>query len=60
MVGDDVEADVGGALAAGLPGLLVRTGKHRDDALAASAVTPTAIADSIREIPREVARIMDP
>ena len=29
MVGDDVEADVGGAMAAGLPGVLVRTGKFR-------------------------------
>ena len=28
MVGDDVEADVGGAMAAGLPGVLVRTGKY--------------------------------
>ena len=29
MVGDDVEADVGGALAAGLQAILVRTGKYR-------------------------------
>jgi HAD superfamily hydrolase (TIGR01458 family) len=29
MVGDDVESDVGGALAAGLQGMLVRTGKYR-------------------------------
>jgi HAD superfamily hydrolase (TIGR01458 family) len=33
MVGDDVEADVGGAMAAGLAGVLVRTGKFRQDAL---------------------------
>lgn len=34
MVGDDVEADVNGAIAAGLAGILVRTGKYRaeDDA----------------------------
>ncbi|XP_071447363.1 haloacid dehalogenase-like hydrolase domain-containing protein 2 [Hetaerina americana] len=30
MVGDDVQLDVGGALAAGLHGLLVRTGKYRE------------------------------
>ncbi len=30
MVGDDVESDVGGAMAAGLVGVLVRTGKYRD------------------------------
>jgi HAD superfamily hydrolase (TIGR01458 family) len=34
MIGDDVEADVNGAIAAGLGGILVRTGKYRpeDDA----------------------------
>jgi phospholysine phosphohistidine inorganic pyrophosphate phosphatase len=50
MVGDDVEADVGGAMAAGLPGVLVRTGKHRHDELV-SRVTPTAIIDSIAHLP---------
>lgn len=30
MVGDDVEADVGGAMNAGLKGVLVRTGKYQD------------------------------
>jgi HAD superfamily hydrolase (TIGR01458 family) len=29
MIGDDAEADVGGAIVAGLEGLLVRTGKYR-------------------------------
>ena len=29
MVGDDAMADVDGALAAGLQGILVRTGKYR-------------------------------
>jgi HAD superfamily hydrolase (TIGR01458 family) len=51
MVGDDVEADVGGALAAGLRAVLVRTGKYRDDALEASGVTPTEIVDSIADVP---------
>jgi HAD superfamily hydrolase (TIGR01458 family) len=51
MVGDDVETDVGGALAAGLAGVLVRTGKFRDDALAASGVEPTAVVDSIADVP---------
>jgi ribonucleotide monophosphatase NagD (HAD superfamily) len=52
MVGDDVEADVGGAIAAGLHGVLVRTGKFREDALASSGVAPTAIVDSIADVPR--------
>lgn len=56
MIGDDVEADVGGALAAGLPGVLVRTGKYREDALAGSGVRPTAIVDSIADVPALLAR----
>jgi HAD superfamily hydrolase (TIGR01458 family) len=57
MVGDDVEADVGGAMAAGLPAILVRTGKYRQDALKAR-VTPTAIVDSIVDVPALLPRIL--
>lgn len=57
MIGDDVEADVGGAMAAGLPGILVRTGKYRQDALPPE-VTPTAVADSIADVPALLARIL--
>jgi HAD superfamily hydrolase (TIGR01458 family) len=59
MVGDDLEADVGGAMAAGLPGVLVRTGKYRQDALQAR-VTPTAIVDSVKDVPGLLARILPP
>jgi HAD superfamily hydrolase (TIGR01458 family) len=51
MVGDDVESDVGGAQAAGLHGILVRTGKYRADAVAASGITPTATLGSIADVP---------
>ena len=51
MIGDDIESDVGGAQAAGLSGILVRTGKYRADAVAASGITPTAIVDSIADVP---------
>jgi HAD superfamily hydrolase (TIGR01458 family) len=51
MVGDDVETDVGGALDAGLAGILVRTGKYRDDALRAAGIVPTAVVDSIADVP---------
>jgi HAD superfamily hydrolase (TIGR01458 family) len=51
MVGDDVEADVGGAIGAGLSGILVRTGKYRPELVEAAGVTPTAIVDSIVEVP---------
>jgi HAD superfamily hydrolase (TIGR01458 family) len=50
MVGDDLEADVGGALDAGLDGVLVRTGKFRADSTEASPITPTEIIDSIADL----------
>jgi len=51
MVGDDVEGDVGGAQDAGLAGVLVRTGKFREDAVAASGIAPTRTIDSIADVP---------
>jgi phospholysine phosphohistidine inorganic pyrophosphate phosphatase len=51
MVGDDVEADVGGAIDAGLRGVLVRTGKYRAEALQASGVKPSEVVDSIVDVP---------
>jgi len=51
MVGDDVESDVGGALQAGLAGVLVRTGKYREDAVRASGIEPTAVVDSLADVP---------
>jgi HAD superfamily hydrolase (TIGR01458 family) len=52
MVGDDVEADVGGAMEAGLAGVLVRTGKYRQDLVADSGIEPTATVDSIADLPQ--------
>ena len=51
MVGDDIETDVGGAVDAGLAGILVRTGKYRADAVASSKIEPTATVDSIADVP---------
>jgi ribonucleotide monophosphatase NagD (HAD superfamily) len=51
MVGDDVEADVGGAMEAGLAGVLVRTGKYREDLVRESGIEPTATVDSIADVP---------
>jgi len=51
MVGDDVESDVGGALTAGLAGVLVRTGKYTPEATTDSGVQPTATIDSIANLP---------
>jgi HAD superfamily hydrolase (TIGR01458 family) len=51
MVGDDVEADVAGAQAAGLRGILVRTGKFREETLAAAASQPDGVVASIADVP---------
>jgi phospholysine phosphohistidine inorganic pyrophosphate phosphatase len=51
MIGDDLESDVGGAQAAGLRGVLVRTGKHRADETARSPVRPDAVLGSLAELP---------
>jgi HAD superfamily hydrolase (TIGR01458 family) len=53
MVGDDIHADVGGAMSAGLKGVLVRTGKFRDSDLA-GAVKPDLVIDSIRDLPGRI------
>ena len=46
VVGDDLEVDVGGAQAAGLRGVLVRTGKFREEDLARGGVKPDRVLDS--------------
>jgi HAD superfamily hydrolase (TIGR01458 family) len=47
MVGDDVESDVGGAMAAGLQGILVKTGKYRDGDEARIEPPPTAVVETL-------------
>jgi ribonucleotide monophosphatase NagD (HAD superfamily) len=49
MVGDDVVNDVDGARAAGLTGILVRTGKFRPDDL--DRGSPDHIVDSLADVP---------
>lgn len=48
MIGDDAEADVGGAMAAGLMGVLVRTGKYRPGQETRLATPPTAVAENLK------------
>jgi HAD superfamily hydrolase (TIGR01458 family) len=55
MVGDDVEADIGGAMEAGLAGILVRTGKYREDLVRDSGIEPSATVDSIADVPELIA-----
>ena len=51
IVGDDLEVDVGGGQACGLAGILVRTGKFREEDLARSPVRPDAVIDSFANLP---------
>lgn len=50
MVGDDAEADVGGAMAAGLMGALVRTGKYRAGQEKLLSPPPTLVADDLAAV----------
>lgn len=51
MIGDDIDADVGGAQQAGLQGILVKTGKYRKNYVDLSAITPDLILDSVADLP---------
>jgi len=55
MVGDDVTSDVLAAQAMGLTGVLVRTGKFREETLAAAQGTPNHVIDSVADVPRLLA-----
>lgn len=48
MIGDDAEADVGGAMAAGLMGILVQTGKYRPGQEAHLLEPPTLVAQNLK------------
>ena len=51
MVGDDIRGDVGAAQAAGLLGVLVRTGKFRPRDLDGN-IRPDAVLDSVADLPQ--------
>jgi HAD superfamily hydrolase (TIGR01458 family) len=50
VIGDDLEADVGGAKAAGAGGVCVRTGKFRPSQLEKSGIVPDLILDSLADL----------
>jgi HAD superfamily hydrolase (TIGR01458 family) len=50
-VGDDLEGDVGGGQGAGLRGVLVRTGKFREEDLRSAKVSPDVMIDSFADLP---------
>jgi HAD superfamily hydrolase (TIGR01458 family) len=50
MIGDDILTDVGGAQKLGMKGILVKTGKYREDVARRSGVTPDLVLDSIAQL----------
>ena len=56
MIGDDIHTDISGAQAAGMPTILVRTGKYSFDAQKPLPVQPDWTIDSIADLPG----ILDP
>jgi HAD superfamily hydrolase (TIGR01458 family) len=50
MIGDDVNTDVGGAQNAGMKGVLVKTGKYREEIVEMSQVRPDLILKSIADL----------
>jgi len=51
MIGDDVVTDIGGAVANGLTGILVKTGKYRKDSLENAPIPPSRVISSIADLP---------
>lgn len=51
IIGDDIDADIGGGQAAGLKGILVKTGKYRRDYVEASSIRPDRVIDSVCDLP---------
>ena len=51
IVGDDIESDIGGGQAAGLTGVLVKTGKYREALVEQSSVRPDHLIASIADVP---------
>jgi HAD superfamily hydrolase (TIGR01458 family) len=51
MIGDDIHVDVLGAQAAGLTGVLVRTGKFRPERLERAERQPDVVLDSFADVP---------
>lgn len=50
MVGDDIVTDIGGARACGMKGILVKTGKYREETVRASGIEPDLVIDSFADL----------
>jgi HAD superfamily hydrolase (TIGR01458 family) len=54
MIGDDIRTDIAGAQKMGMSGILVRTGKYREDTAKSSEVRPELVLDSIARLPEHL------
>jgi HAD superfamily hydrolase (TIGR01458 family) len=52
MIGDDITTDIGGAKKCGMQGILVRTGKFRQETLDSAELQPDEVIDSIAGLAR--------
>ncbi|CAG1020074.1 partial D-glycero-D-manno-heptose 1,7-bisphosphate phosphatase, partial [Patescibacteria group bacterium] len=50
IIGDDIDSDIGGGQAIGLTGILVKTGKYREDYAANSKINPDFIFNSVADL----------
>jgi HAD superfamily hydrolase (TIGR01458 family) len=54
MIGDDILTDVGGGQALGMKGVLVKTGKYRQDLAESSGVRPDLVLQSIADLVKHI------
>ncbi len=52
IIGDDIDSDIGGGQDAGIRGILVETGKYREDYTRESAIKPDLLIHSVADLPR--------
>ena len=55
MIGDDIDADIHGAQQVGIKGILVKTGKFREDILERTSRKPDLVIPSLGHLPRNLA-----
>ena len=51
MIGDDIISDIGGAKTCGMVGILVKTGKYRENSILHSGIHPDYVIDSLAILP---------
>jgi HAD superfamily hydrolase (TIGR01458 family) len=54
IVGDDIDSDIGGGQDAGLRGILVTTGKYREEYTQQSAIKPDLLLHSVADLPHSL------